>query len=775
MTHNSKSEYKTLFNTLSDAILIFDSRGRLKDLNKAALKLFKLNKVKSLGASVFSLIKLSVIKLPEDIISNLVKRTKKLLAGKELEPIEWKYTDSRGNNRFIIGAPSIIKEKCRFAGFSVIFKEVTNYKNIERELKSRIEELNLLSNILTELVALSNKENIYKFICEKIGSVIPEANIVSAFYEKNTGKVTVNYLKLRKQASLLERRSIKLLINESFPFVYGSAKSRRHYDFFKLTNAKVKKSLKSVPKLVFDNLFKLVPNLYQLLLYNKGNLELIITIQQRRELENYELIHALGSILSIALEKKSDSAKIIRSEERYRSVIRSIPVGMHFYELKNNNLFLTGANPAADKILKIKHTKLVGKKILEAFPGLKNTRIPEYYVNVAKTGKLWISKQVNYEKGRIKGVFEVHAFKTGHNKMAASFREISKRIEAENKLRDSEQKFRNIVKNTPGMVYIGFSEWRAQILSGCKPLTGYNTSDFEAKKISWTDLIHKEDKNKVLEDALKLNKKPAEIIQVYRIITREKVLKWVEDRKSSFFKEGKFAGVIGVVFDITERVQAEKEVKKANIGLKKSLAEKEFLLTELHHRVKNNMQVIISLLNLQAQASSEQKIVELLNESRNRIQAMAFIHEMLYKSKDLKEINFSDYVTELVNYLINSYGFSRKNLKIKINIQKLNFNIDNSIYLALLLNELVSNSLQHAFTKQKKKEIEIRMKRKAGKTYELVVSNSGVKFPSYINIRGAKTLGLQLVNMIVDQFRGKISLDRSKGASFKIDLHINNS
>ena len=211
-----------------------------------------------------------------------------------------------------------------------------------------------------------------------------------------------------------------------------------------------------------------------------------------------------------------------------------------------------------------------------------------------------------------------------------------------------------------------------------------------------------------------------------------------------------------VLRDVTDRKRTEK--------IKQSLREKEILLQEIHHRVKNNIQVISSLLNLQSQYTDDKKSKEMFKECQNRIRSMALIHEKLYKSENLADINFNEYITDLVNGLHKSYGINTITVTVEGNAF---LGIDSAIPCGLIINELVSNSFKHAFT-DGKGEIKIDIHSYTD-TVELVVSDNGVGIPDDINFRESKSLGLRLVTILAeDQLNGTISLDRSGGTAFHI-------
>ena len=216
-----------------------------------------------------------------------------------------------------------------------------------------------------------------------------------------------------------------------------------------------------------------------------------------------------------------------------------------------------------------------------------------------------------------------------------------------------------------------------------------------------------------------------------------------------------------LLVEVFERTQAEERIRAA-------LEEKEVLLREIHHRVKNNLQVISSLLNLQSPRIKDPQAVEVLRESQNRVRAMALVHQKLYSSHDLGMIDFADYSRSLVSVLLSSYGNSTQHVALKTNVDDIPLDINMAIPCGLIINELVSNSLKHAFSVKKEGELGIELHSTSDTQISLTVSDDGDGFPEDLDFRATESLGLQLVNGLTKQLNGTIELDRSQGTAFKL-------
>ena len=215
------------------------------------------------------------------------------------------------------------------------------------------------------------------------------------------------------------------------------------------------------------------------------------------------------------------------------------------------------------------------------------------------------------------------------------------------------------------------------------------------------------------------------------------------------------------VFDnITER-------KRAENMLKDSLAEKELLLKEVHHRVKNNLQTISTLLYLQSFNFTDENLIKVFRDSQDRIKSIALIHENLFRSEDLGKVDFDEYVRQLITHLSKSYGDLWEKLTLKVNLNTAFLTIDTALPCGMIINELVSNSLKYAFTDDIRGEICIDLISEDD-DFKLVVSDNGVGISGDLDIKNSKTLGLQLVDALVKQIDGRMSLDMINGTRYEI-------
>ena len=205
--------------------------------------------------------------------------------------------------------------------------------------------------------------------------------------------------------------------------------------------------------------------------------------------------------------------------------------------------------------------------------------------------------------------------------------------------------------------------------------------------------------------------------------------------------------------------------KQSEDQLKLSLAEKEVLLKEIHHRVKNNLQIVSSLISLQSGVATPENMTTAFRESQDRIRSMAMIHERLYRARDLARVDFGEYLHNLTSYLQSSY--QPQSAEVRIDIQNIRLDIDRAIPCGLIVNELVSNAFKYAFRNGRRGILEISM-RKDEDGLLLVVSDDGPGLPPGVDVRNTPTLGLQLVHALVGQLDGELALYRERGTRFEI-------
>lgn len=235
-----------------------------------------------------------------------------------------------------------------------------------------------------------------------------------------------------------------------------------------------------------------------------------------------------------------------------------------------------------------------------------------------------------------------------------------------------------------------------------------------------------------------------------------------------YMMKGNLARLIPAV----ERELREAEIRQARRQteeqLKASLQEKEVLLQEIHHRVKNNLQIVSSLLNLQATYLQDEQALEIFKVSQNRIESMALVHEKLYQSQDLANIDFDEYVQELVTNLYYSYKIDSNAIDLKVSSDRIFLKVDVAIPCGLIINELVLNSLKYAFSPGRKGKVYVEFRVISNNEFALTIGDDGIGLPSDLDWQNTSSLGLQIVNSLVEQLAGTIKLNNTSGTEYII-------
>lgn len=345
-------------------------------------------------------------------------------------------------------------------------------------------------------------------------------------------------------------------------------------------------------------------------------------------------------------------------------------------------------------------------------------------------------------------------------------RDITETKVAQHDLAKGEERYRITAEATGQLVYdldlpTGRISWQGAILA----VTGYAPEEFatcDRKRLS--EMIHPEDRERV-RMAMDEGREGLAPVQIeFRL--RKKDGTYIDIYDNGVFlasSGGDPERKLGTMTDVSARKQVEAQIAA-------SLKEKEVLLKEIHHRVKNNLQVISSLLSLQSGTTNDTYAQEQLRESQNRIRTMALIHERLYQSENLAEINFGVYVQSLGAFLSRSYNVPGVHILYAVDPCHLPVNM--AIPCGLVINELVSNALKYAFRGRTQGEIEITFTLLRGNRAVLTVRDDGVGFPSELDFRSTKSLGLQLVNTLASQLSGTIGLIRDRGTTFTITMPL---
>ncbi|WP_261788356.1 MASE3 domain-containing protein [Methanosarcina thermophila] len=393
-------------------------------------------------------------------------------------------------------------------------------------------------------------------------------------------------------------------------------------------------------------------------------------------------------------------------------------------------------------------------------------------------------------------------------------RSIEKGDDRRNQEEDSGS-YCSFMQNLQGIGFQISNDFKITFMHGpVEEMTGYSKQDLVSGQVDWQEIVVAEDRPTIFKERKKLRLNPNSIVESeYRIQKKDGEIKWVREIIQKIPEEPENSGKFqGLIYDITERKMAEEALEKID----------KIRIREVHHRIKNNLQVISSLLSLQAEKFDDKEVIEAFRESQNRVASIAMIHEKLHESESMDTLDFSDYLRNLTADLFRSYRVGNNNINLKLNLEPVYLDMGTAIPLGIIVNELISNAFKHAFPEKKEGEISINLCRietfaarygipdqdKTSPTgndcpddnypnnnyrdvqqdyldreeyavdgyskcynnfnYILTVKDNGKGIPEEIDFQNTDSLGLQLVNILVEQIDGYIELKRYPGTEYTI-------
>ena len=338
--------------------------------------------------------------------------------------------------------------------------------------------------------------------------------------------------------------------------------------------------------------------------------------------------------------------------------------------------------------------------------------------------------------------------------------DITARKKAEEAFWKSENRYKAIVEGTTDLICRFLPDTTLTFVNQAY-CQYFNKTREELVGSSFLTLIPEEGRAAVRKNVETLVERKQELTYEHEVVTPSGEIRWQQwTDRPIVDSSGNVGELQSVGRDITER-------KAADDILKKSLSEKEVLLKEIHHRVKNNLQIISSLLYLQSKKVTDEGTREIFRGSQDRIKAMSLIHEKLYESPDLARINLEAYIQGLLQSLFQTYGVNQELINYHVNVDGINLGMDMAIPCGMIINELVTNALKYAFPEGQEGQVVVEVVKNGLGGCILSVSDNGIGFPESIDFKNTETLGLQLVNNLAGQLDGEISLEsKSDGTKF---------
>jgi len=468
--------------------------------------------------------------------------------------------------------------------------------------------------------------------------------------------------------------------------------------------------------------------------------------------------NAEGEIIGVQIV--SNDVTVLKKAQRERD---------RFFNLSSNMICIIGwdgffkqLNPAWERILGWSNRELLCKPYYEFIHTMDRTKTPIFTDVIGdEDSNIKFENRFLSKDGSYKWLSWSASLLKDEGIVFADVRDITQQKISEEALKESEEKYRTLFEADPDYtILLDTQGIIVDVNDATTNITGIPRERIVGKTLTNSEINLKEDMNEQRKRLAQIiNEKKMQRYET-KLIDKNGNMRWVNVKITVIEMDNHVLYVLIIASDITESKQFEKE-------LRDSIREKEVLLQEIHHRVKNNMQIISSLLNIQTRYLDDEESINVLKESQNRVRSMSMIHEKLYRSKNFNKVHFADYIESLVWDLFYSYSIKKGSINPVLDIDDVQLNIETSVPLGLIITELVSNSLKYAFPNNHMGELTVSLKN-LGEGYELIIKDDGIGFPDNIDFRNTDSLGLQLVNSLTDQIDGEIELKTDNGTEFRI-------
>ena len=454
--------------------------------------------------------------------------------------------------------------------------------------------------------------------------------------------------------------------------------------------------------------------------------------------------------------------KLREAEYRYRTIFETIGIPVLVIE---EDTTISLVNTEFEKLSGFSNREIEGQKSWTEFVAADELERMRTYHAARRTQPGSVPKTYKAQfvdrGGRVRDMLLSVEVVPGTKKSVGCIIDISELKITESALRESEERYRTAIECSNDAVTIVQGDVRVYANQKFLEIFGYDRMEEVVGRPTF-HVIHPDERDRVNEfSRLRQSGEPAPSRYEFKGIRKDGTIVHMDVSAAKVMYRGRSAS-LSYMRDVTERRQAEEQIKA-------SLKEKEVLIKEIHHRVKNNLQVVSSLLFLQSQTVKDEETRRILDESRNRVKSMAFIHKQLYQSKNLAHIDFAQYVRTLTKNLLASYRTNGNDISLDVCVDDIFLTLDSAIPCGLIINELVSNALKHAFLNHSAGHITVDLHQEGEKNV-LVVRDNGVGLPGDLDVQATETLGLQLVSALVQQLDGTLGLDRGSGTLFKISF-----
>ena len=469
-------------------------------------------------------------------------------------------------------------------------------------------------------------------------------------------------------------------------------------------------------------------------------------------------------ISEIGVRKEAEE-KLHDSEHKFRQLTENISIAVFTFNMEGR---FTYVNPSTANITGFSEKELLSMKFFDIVH-------PEYRELVMTRGFNRIKGEDVVQKydfkiitkqGEIRWV-EIFNSRTTINGLVVvlgTATDITDRKSADQRIRESEGEYKHLVESIEeGLVIADELENFTFYNEAARKIFGYDNK--EMNTMNFKRLVSFDDFNRLKMGTDKRLKGQSSKYEI-EIICKDGEKRLISVTASQLFDNDDYTGSIGIFVDITE-------IRKAEEKIKSQLREKEVMLQEIYHRVKNNLQIISSMLKLQASYIDDEYTIQLFRNCQHRVKSMSLVHEKLYKSSDLTNISFKDYTNSLIKNLFNSLNINSNRIGYELDINDVNLDITVAIPCGLIINELITNALKYGFPDDKQGVIKVSMIKLDNGKMNLTVFNNGVDLPEDFDMTNLSSFGMRLVDILKDQLGAELSIERKDGVAFSLTFGNN--
>ena len=741
MLQESERKALALLNAPTDRVALIDRDGFLLALNGQMAE--------SLGASADELVGACVWDLvPSDIAGSRKEQVDEVFRSGEPQRVE----DERAGVVYDNNLYPIIDQEGDVAAVAVYARDITELKRAEDVLRQSRDELETQVEERTAELMGAN---------EKLLAEIAERKRAEKALRESEEKYRLLVESAGYPITLVDRDGTVLFINPEGAENLGGAQrdfvGKSIYDLLpdmaEVLPERHERILKSGVGGTFEDRFELPSGEHWFVSNNQP-------VKDARG-ETYAILVISHDIT----ERRLAQEALRQSESRYRTLVETSPDAIVLSDLHGKILWTNRRAALMYGFESVEEMLSERGNVFDFMSRDDRARAIEEGKRVLREGR---QTNLEYQSLRRDGTYfpadvSVSVVEEAGGKVGALLmviRDVTERTRAEEALRESEQRYRSVLQDQTELICRWLPGGQLTFVNDayCRC---FEKAREELIGHSFMPLILEEDREQVTELIDLLGRDNPIEVHEQRVLASDGEVRWQQwTNRAILDDKGRTIEFQSVGRDVTERKRAEEQIKAA-------LEEKEVLLKEIQHRVKNNLQVISSLFDLQSRYSADDEVLDMLRESRNRVKSIALIHEKLYQAQDLTRIDFTEYVRSLSVHLFRSYGVGPDLVTLKTRFDHFTLAVDTAIPCALIVNELLSNCLKHAFPRGRRGEVRVELRSDNGEC-TVVVSDDGVGFPQDLDFGDPSSLGLRLVRTLTEQLQGTIDLDRNGGTTFRI-------